>query len=132
MDRFSQYQALLRSSKFFKLVCGAGNEDLFEVERLAFVYTLAGCTGFDVSANVDIVRACRQGIEKAYNYSKPYFRDDKSQPFITVSVGMPGDHHVRKAVIDLSKCVSCNLCIPVCPTEAIPLSLSIIEPLCIG
>jgi len=36
------------------------------------------------------------------------------------SVGMPGDHHVRKSYIDPNKCVGCNLCIPVCPTEAIP------------
>ena len=40
------------------------------------------------------------------------------KPFITVSVGMPGDHHVRKAFIT-KDCVSCNLCIPSCPTDAI-------------
>ena len=52
-------------------------------------------------------------------------------PFITVSVGMPGDHHVRKAIIT-DNCVSCNLCIPTCPTEAIPKELKIITELCIG
>jgi ferredoxin len=33
---------------------------------------------------------------------------------------MPGDHHVRKSYIDPNTCIGCNLCIPVCPTGAIP------------
>jgi Fe-S-cluster-containing hydrogenase component 2 len=37
-----------------------------------------------------------------------------------VSIGMPGDHHVRKSYIDPIKCIGCSLCIPVCPTDAIP------------
>ena len=134
MDRFSQYNSLLSQSIFFKLVCGAGNESEEEVERLAFIYTLAGCKGFDVSANVNVVKACRSGIIKAYNFSTPYyiFADSDIEPFVTVSVGMPGDHHVRKAFIDANQCVNCNLCIPVCPTDAIPESLVITESLCIG
>ena len=43
---------------------------------------------------------------------------------------MPGDHHVRKAIIT-DNCVSCNLCIPTCPTDAIPKELNIITDLCI-
>ena len=48
-SRFGLYKDLLNSSSYFKLVCGAGNEDHNEVEYLTFVYTLAGCGGFDVS-----------------------------------------------------------------------------------
>ena len=44
---------------------------------------------------------------------------------------MPGDHHVRKAIIT-DDCVSCNLCIPSCPTDAIPDNLVILDHLCIG
>jgi hypothetical protein len=43
-------QELLDSSKYFKLVCGAGNEDAEEVKRLTVLYTLAGAKGMDVSA----------------------------------------------------------------------------------
>ena len=55
-DRFSLYMDLLQSSSYFKLVCGAGNEDKNEVEYLTYVYTLAGCAGFDVSASPEIVK----------------------------------------------------------------------------
>ena len=63
--RFSDYKDLLSSSSFFKLVCGAGNENADEVEKLAFIYTQAGCKGFDVSASTQIVEACKRGIDKA-------------------------------------------------------------------
>lgn len=129
--RFAQYKDSLSSSKYFKLVCGAGNEDANEVEKLAFVYTLAGCKGFDVSANIEVVTACKRGIEQAFEFTNSYFIDHSFMPFITVSVGMSGDHHVRKAFIT-NDCVSCNLCIPTCPTDAIPDSLVIDETLCIG
>lgn len=132
MDRFSGYKDLLNSSQYFKLVCGAGNEDTEEVNKLAFIYTLAGCRGFDVSATPEVVKACRDGIESAVSFSKKYWADENNLPYITVSVGMSGDHHVRKAIIDPISCVNCNLCIPVCPTDAIPQSLVVIEPLCIG
>ncbi len=131
MDRFARYKELLSTGSFFKLVCGAGNEDINEVRKLSFIYTLAGCKGFDVSASPDVVRACKEGIDSAYSYPNPYWSDPKDPPFITVSVGMPGDHHVRKAIIT-DDCVKCNLCIPVCPTDAIPSTLEIVDSLCIG
>lgn len=131
MDRFAAYRQLLSASRYFKLVCGAGNEDCDEVRKLAFVYTLAGCNGFDVSASPSVVSACKEGIEKALGFEHNYYASEKSKPFITVSVGMPGDHHVRKAYI-IDSCVKCDLCIPVCPTDAIPKNLIINEKLCIG
>ena len=50
MNRFDVMTGLLARRKFFKLVCGAGNEDAEEVKKLAFIYTLAGAKGMDVSA----------------------------------------------------------------------------------
>lgn len=130
-SRFGLYKDLLKSSKYFKLVCGAGNEDQKEVEYLSYIYTLAGCTGFDVSANPRIVTAAKEGINQALKKAKDLNFNIPFIPFVTVSVGMPGDHHVRKAFIT-NDCVGCNLCIPTCPTKAIPESLSIIKDLCIG
>ena len=129
--RFGLYKDLLSASNYFKLVCGAGNEDKAEVEYLTFIYTLAGCAGFDVSASPVIVNAAKKGITAAMIKAKDLEFNIPFRPFITVSVGMPGDHHVRKALIT-NDCVSCNLCIPTCPTDAIPDSLKIIENLCIG
>ncbi|KGG12034.1 MULTISPECIES: 4Fe-4S dicluster domain-containing protein [Prochlorococcus] len=131
MDRFSRYKEILSNSLFFKLVCGAGYEDLDKVSKLSYVYTLAGCKGFDLSANPLVVKACRQGIDAALSSKNPYFSDENDPPFITVSVGMPGDHHVRKAVIT-NDCIRCNSCIPACPTNAIPSSLEVYDHLCIG
>ena len=129
--RFGLYRDLLNSSNYFKLVCGAGNEDAEEVNYLTFIYTLAGCAGFDVSANIEVVRSAKKGINEALEKAKELNISIPFIPFITVSVGMPGDHHVRKAVIT-KDCVSCNLCIPTCPTDAIPKDLKIIPELCIG
>ena len=129
--RFGLYRDLLSSSKYFKLVCGAGNEDKEEVNYLTFIYTLAGCAGFDVSANTEVVIAAKNGINEALEKAKELNISLPFVPFITVSVGMPGDHHVRKATIT-KDCVSCNLCIPKCPTDAIPNNLVIIPDLCIG
>ncbi len=130
--RMEEMKALLDERKYFKLVCGAGNEDAEEVRRLATIYTLAGSNGFDVSATPKIVSAAMAGIDKAYELANELGRSIPVRPFITVSVGMPGDHHVRKAIIDPEKCVSCDLCIPVCPTDAIPAKLEVITVLCIG
>jgi ferredoxin len=132
MDRFSLYKDLLAQSMYFKLVCGAGNEDGEEVEYLCYVYTLAGCMGFDVSASPAIVEAASRGIDQALEKAIGLGIDIPFRPFVTVSVGMPGDHHVRKALIEPNKCVECNLCIPACPTDAIPSTLVVIDELCIG
>ena len=131
MDRFDVMRDLLARSRYFKLVCGAGNENVDEVRRLALIYTLAGATGFDVSATPRVVEACVEGIELAYVHAPGLGKEIPIRPFITVSVGMPGDHHVRKAFI-VDECVSCGKCIPVCPTEAIPEDYQIIRERCIG
>ena len=123
---------LLAKSKYFKLVCGAGDENAVEVRKLTTVYTLGGANGFDVSAQPHIVEACVKGIESAYGLADDLKSDIPIRPFITVSVGMPGDHHVRKAFVEPISCIECNLCIPVCPTDAIPDSLVIEKELCIG
>jgi len=130
--RFKQMQSLLDTRKYFKLVCGAGNEDVEEVKRLTILYTLAGAKGLDVSANPDVVKSCMKGIDLAFELADKFNIALNIRPFIMVSVGMPGDHHVRKSFINLDTCIKCDLCIPVCPTDAIPKELVVIKDKCIG
>ena len=119
-ERYNLLRNLLSSGKFFKMICGAGNEDAEYVRKLSFIYTLAGANVFDISANVEVVKASMEGIDLAFKHASSKGATIAHRPFIMVSIGMPGDHHVRKSYIDPNTCIGCNLCIPVCPTDAIP------------
>lgn len=131
-DRVELQRQLLKAGRFFKLICGAGNEDAEEVYKLSLVYTLAGAAAIDLSARPEVVAAARRAVEEAVRLVAAFGIEDMARPYLTVSVGMAGDPHVRKARILPDACTQCNACIPVCPTEAIPASLVIIESRCIG
>ena len=109
---------LLKENKCFKLVCGAGNEDAIEVEKLVALYSKAGCKFFDLSAKPEIVDAAKRGLEDREGY-------------LCVSVGIKGDPHVRKAYIYNEKCANCHKCEEVCPQKAIKYS-KINTTRCIG
>jgi len=130
--RYEEMTKLLEEKNFFKVICGAGNEKPEEVRRIAIIYTLAGTKGIDISADLDIIKSCKEGIDYAFSFAKKHNIEIITRPFITVSVGMPGDHHVRKAVIHKNICIDCKLCIPSCPTDAIPESLEVVSSSCIG
>lgn len=119
-ERFLELKLLLDTNKYFKVICGAGNENPSVVEKVTTLYTLAGANVFDVSANVEIIKAAKSGIDKAFIMSRELGIIIENKPFIMISVGMPGDHHVRKSYIDPLTCIACGLCAPVCPTDAIP------------
>ena len=120
MTRQEQLQELFHTNQYFKMICGAGNEDTEEVRRLSFIYTLAGAKGFDISTTPDIVKAAMDGINRAHDISDKFGIDIGIRPYIMISIGMPGDNHVRKAFIHEDMCVQCGLCVaPICPTEAI-------------
>lgn len=113
---------LLEKRKCFKLVCGAGNEDAIEVEKLVTIYSLAGCNFFDVCAKSEIVDAAKRGLEKAGISENRY---------ICVSVGINGDPHITKAKIDKDLCVECRKCETVCPHDAIK-NIEVIPERCLG
>lgn len=96
----------LDEGKCFKLVCGAGNEDANEVEKLVALYSSAGCKFFDLSAKPEIIDAAKRALNGREGY-------------LCVSVGINGDPHVRKAYIDYEKCCGCHKCEEVCPQKTI-------------
>ena len=97
---------LLDEGKCFKLVCGAGNEDAQEIEKLVTLYSQAGCKFFDLSAKPEIVEAAKRGLQGREGY-------------LCVSVGIKGDPHIRKAQINYEKCAGCHKCEEVCPQRTI-------------
>lgn len=101
---------ILKDRKGFKLVCGAGNEDAEEVEKLVTIYSKAGCPFFDVCAKPEIVDAAKRGLKNAG------ITEDR---YLCVSVGISGDPHITKAYIDQDKCKKCGKCKIVCPHNAI-------------
>ena len=129
ISRYNVLKELLNTEACFKMICGAGNEDKEYVKKLALVYTLAGAKVLDVSANPEVVKYAMQGIDLAIKKSKSLNITIENRPFIMVSIGMPGDHHVRKSYIDPLTCISCGLCAPVCPTDAIPYDFHLKENL---
>lgn len=100
---------ILERGNVFKLVCGAGNEDLEEIEKLVALYSKAGCEIFDLSANPDVVESAKRGLE---------ISEIKENRYLCVSVGIKGDPHVSKAYINDS-CKKCGKCEIVCPQNAI-------------
>ncbi len=114
---------LLENKTCFKLVCGAGNEDAEEVEKLVTIYSLAGCNFFDVCAKPEIVDAAKRGIKNSKITVNRY---------ICVSVGIDGDPHITKADINKNKCTKCKKCIETCHHSAINNNLEIIKERCLG
>ncbi len=101
---------LFKDKKCFKLVCGAGNEDTLEVEKLVYLYSKAGCNFFDLCAKPEIVDAAKKGLERA---------GIEENRYLCVSVGIKGDPHVSKAEIDDKNCVKCSKCTTVCLQSAL-------------
>lgn len=100
---------LIETRHCFKLVCGAGNEDVEEIKRLVYIYAIAGCRFFDLSANEDVIDAAKEALALA----------KVNDAYLCVSVGIKNDPHVNKAVIDYNRCVNCGACEAACPQGAI-------------
>lgn len=131
-QRYDLLKDLFQGRRFFKLVCGAGNEDLTEVRRLATIYTIAGVSMHDLSANPEVVEAAKRGIERAYELAPLLNKKIGMRPYLNVSIGLKGDPHVRKATIDRDACVKCGECINACRQNAITDDCSVTEFKCIG
>lgn len=106
-------EELLKERKCFKLVCGAGNEDVEEVEKLVALYAKAGARYFDLSAKPEVVDAAYRGLRRVVP------EEEVKNYYFNVSVGIKGDPHVSKADIDTEKCIACGNCFGACEQEAI-------------
>lgn len=117
---------LLDDKKCFKLICGAGNENVEEVEKLVALYAKAGCHFFDFAANEDVLAAAQRGLD----YSIP--KEEQKDYFCCVSIGTTNDQHIKKAKINPNVCQNCGACVNICPQEAInwecTLDLSTVKP----
>ncbi len=107
----------LESKKCFKLVCGAGNEDIDEVLKLIKIYYQAGCRFFDLAMNEELFKKAKEIAPNA---------------FFCISTGIKGDPHLNKAMINKQRCEKCGKCINICPQNAISNSFEIKKELCIG
>ena len=104
----------------FKLICGAGNENTCETEKLVYVYSKAGCCFFDISANEKVFESAKNGILKAQNTG-----------YICISTGTNDDVHLSKAKISAENCIKCGQCAEICPQNAIK-DFSVIKENCVG
>jgi len=116
---------LLKNKTFFKLVCGAGNEDLESIKKLVYIYAKAGCKVFDLSAKKEVLESAKEGARLAKAKDVHY----------CVSVGIKGDPHISKAGVNGvngSACIKCGNCARSCPNSAIFPPNIIDEKKCIG
>ena len=101
---------LFKEKRCFKLICGAGNEDASEVEKLAALYSKAGCNFFDICAEPSIISAANRGLLRA---------GIQKDRYLCCSIGTKDDPHIRKAGIIQETCIKCGACPQVCPQNAI-------------
>lgn len=125
-------QKILKDKKCFKLICGAGNENLDEVEKLVALYAKAGCHFFDLSASQEVLAAAQKGLDFAIP------KKEQGGYHFCVSIGTKNDQHMQKAQIDENKCQKCGKCIEICPQNAIEETVNgkqeteVVEKNCIG
>lgn len=114
---------LLKQKKCFKLICGAGNEDIDAVEKLVAVYSAAGCRFFDICADYNVLKSAQKGLDRIKTDEKKY---------LCISVGTDKDVHFQKAKIDKTICLGCFNCVSNCPQKAINTNLEVNTEKCIG
>lgn len=117
---------ILEQKKCFKLICGAGNQNLDEIEKLVALYSASGCHFFDFAADEKVLAAAQRGLD----FSIP--KNEQKDYHFCISIGTKNDQHVQKAKIIGDKCKKCGVCIGLCPQNAIDKDFKVVEDYCIG
>lgn len=117
---------LLEKKNCFKLICGAGNQNLDEVEKLVALYSKAGCRFFDLAADEEVLKSAQKGLD----FSVP--KEEQKNYHFCVSIGTKGDQHVQKARINFMNCKQCAKCYHICPQSAINPYYQVSNKKCIG
>eukprot|EP01040_Poterioochromonas_malhamensis_P009424 gene9424-10235_t len=117
----------LHSGKWFKLICGASNQEVVTVRNLCLIYTVVGVDCIDVAADRAVVEAAFQGIQTAQRlFGVP-------KPYLMISINDGNDAHFRKASFNPVLCPSdCpRPCERICPALAID-ATGVISERCYG
>ena len=117
----------LNDKKIFKLVLGLGNKHFEKIEDLVTVYAIAGADMFDINPSKEAVEAVMRGVKKSGKNPDDFY--------YSISMGLSGDKHIQKCVIDKDKCKNCGQCAKKCPQNAIIAgknSYKVIAENCIG
>lgn len=122
-------EELLKSNKYFKLVCGAGNEDVNSIAKLMKIYYEAGCKVFDLCMSEKVAKIAKETCPNAILCFSYGIKDDPHTVKATINqskcVGCLAcediciQNAIHNSVIDENKCVGCKQCIPSCPNSAI-------------
>ena len=118
------FEEYIKSGNCFKLILGAGNEEIDAITKFVYIYALAGCKFFDVSASINAILSAKEGLKKA-----------GKEGCICASIGTKDDPHMSKCKIDTSKCTVCIRCLQGCQEGAIVFcgdTLKINDAKCIG
>ena len=97
-------EELLKSNRYFKLVCGAGNEDTSAIAKLMKIYYEAGCKVFDLCMSDEVGKIAKKTCSDA---------------ILCFSYGIKDDPHTVKAKINPELCSGCLICEDTCIQNAI-------------
>jgi len=113
----------LENRAFFKLIAGGSFSETERLKALMVAYGQAGVSAVDVSASRHVVEAAIDALGTL-----------ESPPALMVSFPLDADPHFRKIELAPDACVSCDACLPVCPTGVFASGepLQVETPLCYG
>lgn len=113
----------LEEGNLTKVIMGLGNTSLEQIKALGAVCSVAKADIFDLTPDVKIFEAIKDGILSQGRNPDDYF--------YCVSFSFGEDVHGSKAHIDEKKCYHCGKCEKLCPHKAIK-DFQVLKEKCIG